>query len=142
VQIVILFTKWEVHPRWRLREVASQDPYRRILEPKVATALRGRPKNTTQAVPTSLAVERKGQSVSRSSGRRRGRPQYGPITSAHAKKAHTAARGTTTQTGSQASISTQQQAGRLSTTLIEGKTTGVRCSGRRTQRNIRRAGSR
>lgn len=136
------FTKWEVHPRWRLREVASQDPYRRILDPKVATALRGRPKNTAQAVPTSLAVETKSQSVSQSSGRRRGRPQCRPITSAHAKKAQKAARGTTTQIGSQASISTQQQAGRRSTTLLEGKTTGLRCSGRRTQRNIRRARSR
>ncbi|KAF5119705.1 PKS-NRPS hybrid synthetase [Metarhizium anisopliae] len=136
------FTKWEVHPRWRLREVASQDPYRRILDPKVATALRGRPKNTAQPVPTSLAVETESQSGSQPGGKRRRRPQCWPITSANAKKAQKAARGTTSQSSSQARISTQQQAGRLSAALIEGKTTGVRFSGRRTQRNIRRARSR
>ncbi|KAJ3455341.1 hypothetical protein MRS44_013941 [Fusarium solani] len=37
------FTKWDVHPRWRLRESASRDPYRRILDPKIATALRASP---------------------------------------------------------------------------------------------------
>ncbi|KAH6983758.1 hypothetical protein EDB80DRAFT_691593 [Ilyonectria destructans] len=52
----IPFTKWEAHPRWRLREPSSGDPYRRILDPKIATALRGRPKNTTQAVPERLAI--------------------------------------------------------------------------------------
>lgn len=45
------FTKWEIQPRWRLRESVSQDPYRRILDPKIATALRRRPKNTKQIVP-------------------------------------------------------------------------------------------
>ncbi|OAQ63986.1 transposase [Purpureocillium lilacinum] len=34
------FTKWEVHPRWRLRESSSHDPYRRVLDPKIANALR------------------------------------------------------------------------------------------------------
>jgi hypothetical protein len=32
------FTKMEVHPRWRLREPSSRDPYRGILDPKIATA--------------------------------------------------------------------------------------------------------
>lgn len=50
------FTKWEIHPRWRLREVVCQDPYRRILDPKIATTLRGRPKNNNQAVPARLAI--------------------------------------------------------------------------------------
>nr|CEG04031.1 unnamed protein product [Fusarium acuminatum CS5907] len=50
------FTKWEVHPRWRLREPSSQNPYRRILNPKIATALHGRPKNATQAIPARLAI--------------------------------------------------------------------------------------
>jgi hypothetical protein len=48
------FTKWDIHPRWRLRETSSQDPYRRILDPKIATSLRGRPKNTKQGVPADL----------------------------------------------------------------------------------------
>ncbi|KAF6525733.1 hypothetical protein HZS61_011528 [Fusarium oxysporum f. sp. conglutinans] len=46
------FTRWEVHPRWRLRESSAQDPYRRILDPKIATALRGRPRNIAQVVPS------------------------------------------------------------------------------------------
>ncbi|KAI8404297.1 hypothetical protein FOFC_15792 [Fusarium oxysporum] len=74
------FTRWEVHPRWRLREPSSQDPYRRILDPRIVTALRGRPKNTTQAVPARLAIEASCQTDSRPArkpasqapGRRRG----------------------------------------------------------------------
>ncbi|KAF5249448.1 hypothetical protein FOXYS1_15022, partial [Fusarium oxysporum] len=50
------FTKWEIHPRWRLRESSAQDPYRRILDPKIATALRGRPRNIAQVVPVRLAI--------------------------------------------------------------------------------------
>ncbi|EGY20890.1 uncharacterized protein VDAG_02414 [Verticillium dahliae VdLs.17] len=76
------FKKWEVHPRWRLRESSTQDPYRRILDPKIATALRGRPKNTAQALPSSLAIEGNSQSASQATstpacqsiGRKRGRP--------------------------------------------------------------------
>ncbi|KJK78209.1 hypothetical protein H634G_06382 [Metarhizium anisopliae BRIP 53293] len=132
------FTKWEVHPRWRLRESASQDPYRRILDPKVATALRGRPKNTAQAVPASLAITESSQSASQSGGRRQGRPPGRLNKSAHAKKAQKATQETITQASSQISISIQRHTGRLSTILRSGKTTGVRCSGRRTQPNIRR----
>ncbi|KAH8656275.1 hypothetical protein BGZ61DRAFT_486704 [Ilyonectria robusta] len=58
------FTKYEVHLPWRLRESSSQDPYRRILDPKIATALRGRPKNTSQPVPARLAIGGNSQSVS------------------------------------------------------------------------------
>ncbi|KAH6976580.1 hypothetical protein EDB80DRAFT_829134 [Ilyonectria destructans] len=76
------FTKYEVHLRWRLRESSSQDPYRRILDPKIATALRGRPKNTSQPVPVRLAIDGNSQSVSQltslpasqPTGRKRGRP--------------------------------------------------------------------
>ncbi|PWI64240.1 hypothetical protein PCL_11360 [Purpureocillium lilacinum] len=50
------FTKWDVHPRWHIRASPSRDPYRRILHPKIAITLRGRPKNTPQAVPARLAV--------------------------------------------------------------------------------------
>ncbi|KAG6997080.1 hypothetical protein FOFC_07968 [Fusarium oxysporum] len=50
------FTRWEVHPRWRLRESSAQDPYRRILDPKIATALRGRPRNNAQVVPALPSV--------------------------------------------------------------------------------------
>ncbi|OWT42453.1 transposase [Pochonia chlamydosporia 170] len=51
-------TKWDVHPRWHLREPTSRNPYRRILDPKVATSLRGRPKNATQPVPESMVINR------------------------------------------------------------------------------------
>ncbi|KJZ70944.1 hypothetical protein HIM_09648 [Hirsutella minnesotensis 3608] len=49
-------TKWDVHPRWHLREPTSHNPYRRILDPKIAACLRGRPKNATQAVPESMKI--------------------------------------------------------------------------------------
>ncbi|KAG6997364.1 PKS-NRPS hybrid synthetase [Fusarium oxysporum f. sp. conglutinans] len=50
------FTRWEVHPRWRLRESSAQDSYRRILDPKIAPALRGRPRNNAQVVPALPSV--------------------------------------------------------------------------------------
>ena len=42
----MLLAKWDVHPRWHLREPTSRNPYHRILDPKIARNLRGRPKNT------------------------------------------------------------------------------------------------
>ncbi|KAH6988704.1 hypothetical protein EDB80DRAFT_898149 [Ilyonectria destructans] len=32
-------TKWDIHPRWHLREPVSEDVHRRILDPKIATNL-------------------------------------------------------------------------------------------------------
>ncbi|OAQ62573.1 transposase [Purpureocillium lilacinum] len=49
-------TKWDVHPRWHLREPTSHNPYRRILDPKIATSLRGRPKNSSQSVPETMTL--------------------------------------------------------------------------------------
>ncbi|KAL6402743.1 hypothetical protein AUP68_14079 [Ilyonectria robusta] len=49
-------TKWDIHPRWHLREPVSEDVHRRILDPKIATNLRGRPKNDPQPIPASMAV--------------------------------------------------------------------------------------
>ncbi|KAF6518277.1 hypothetical protein HZS61_002355 [Fusarium oxysporum f. sp. conglutinans] len=76
------FTRYDVHPRWRLRDSSSQDPYRRILDPRIATALRGRPKNTAQPVPSRMAIGGSSQTVSQltslaasqPAGRKRGRP--------------------------------------------------------------------
>lgn len=51
-------TKWDVHPRWHLRQPTSRNPYRRILDPKIATSLRGRPKNAAQHVPESMEINR------------------------------------------------------------------------------------
>ncbi|KJZ70653.1 hypothetical protein HIM_09973 [Hirsutella minnesotensis 3608] len=53
-----ILTKWDVHPRWHLRQPTSRNPYQRILDPKIATNLRGRPKNDVQPVPESMAVNR------------------------------------------------------------------------------------
>ncbi|KHO10645.1 hypothetical protein MAA_11746 [Metarhizium robertsii ARSEF 23] len=135
------FTKWEVHPRWRLRESVSEDPYRRILDPKIATALRGRPKNTVQVVPMRLAITVSNQSASRLSERRRGRPQGSLNKSTLAKRAQKAPQEFITQTSSQIGTSTRQRAGRCSKVLRTGKTTGVRYSGRRMQPGIRRTRS-
>ena len=135
------FTKWEVHPRWRLRESVSEDPYRRILDPKIATALRGRPKNTVQAVPMMLPITVSNQSASRLSERRRGRPQGSLNKSTLAKRAQKAPQEFITQTSSQIGTSTRQRAGRFSKVLGSGKTTGVRYSGRRMQPSIRRTRS-
>jgi hypothetical protein len=135
------FTKWEVHTRWRLRESVSEDPYRRILDPKVATALRGRPKNTAQAVPIRLAITVSNQSASQLSGRKRGRPQGSLNKSTHAKKAQKLSQAAIVQTSSQIGTSTRQRTGKLSKVLKTGKTTGVRYSGRRSQPNIRRTRS-
>jgi MULE transposase domain/FAR1 DNA-binding domain len=136
------FTKWDVHPRWRLRESTSRDPYQRILDPKIATALRGRPKNTTQAVPMRLAIGASSQSsirlaskpatqpASQASGRRRGRPPGSRNKSRLARLALEASQ--------QASPSSQPQICSQSAVLGSGRTTGVRASGRRTQPSIRR----
>lgn len=51
-------TKWDVHPRWHLRQPTSRNPYRRILDPKIATNLRGRPKNAAQHIPDNMEIKR------------------------------------------------------------------------------------
>jgi len=152
------FTKWEVHPHWRLRESASRDPYLRILDPKIATTLRGRPKNTIQAVPESLAItashrsgsqtssQRQGrhppsQLISHSNGRRRGRPPGSLNKSTLAKRAKDLSQDTMARTSSQTSVSTRQQKNRLPVVLEAGKSSGMRYSGRRTQPNVRRTRS-
>ena len=133
------FTKWEVHPRWRLRETSSHDPYRRILDPKIATALRGRPKNTTQAVPSRLAVEV-------SSGQRSKATSHGPSRRGRRRPPRTGTKSTAArmeveasqQASSQFRLSRQRPTHSQSGILGAGKTTGVRASGRRTQPSIRR----
>jgi hypothetical protein len=129
----IPFIKWDIHPRWLLRESSSRDPYRRILDPKIATALRGRPKNTTQAVPMRLAIGASNQSniqpasnpATQPAGRatrRRGRPSGSRNRSTY----------------NQANSASQLQTGSQSAVLQNGRTTGVRASGRRMQPSIRR----
>ncbi|KAH7462854.1 hypothetical protein FOMA001_g18404 [Fusarium oxysporum f. sp. matthiolae] len=140
------FTRWEVHPRWRLREPSSQDAYRRILDPRIATALRGKPKNTTQAIPARLAIEASCQTNSRptrkpasqASGRRRGRPLGRLNKPTLARLPLESSQQVSSQITSQASTSSQRQTRRRSAVLGGGRTTGVRASGRKTQPSIRR----
>nr|CEG03583.1 unnamed protein product [Fusarium acuminatum CS5907] len=140
------FTRWEVHPRWRLREPSSQDPYRRILDPRIATALRGRPKNTTQAVPARLAIEASCQTDSRPTrkpasqapGRRRGRPPGRLNRPTLARLPLESSQQVSSQVSSQARTSSQRQTRSRSAVLGGGRTTGVRTSGRKTQPSIRR----
>ncbi|KAJ0132360.1 hypothetical protein HZ326_21373 [Fusarium oxysporum f. sp. albedinis] len=54
-------TKWDIHLWWHLREPVSKDVHRRILDPKIATNLRGGPKNNPQPTPASMAVGASGQ---------------------------------------------------------------------------------
>jgi hypothetical protein len=115
------FTKWDVHPRWRLRESTSRDPYRRILDPKIATALRGRPKNTTQAIPARLGIRASSQPstqpsiqpaskpTSQAMGRKRGQPPRSRNKSTLAKLAQEASQQASGQATSRANSSSQRQ---------------------------------
>jgi hypothetical protein len=144
------FTKWDVHPRWRLRESASRDPYRRILDPKIATALRGRPKNTIQAIPARLAIGASSQPstqpntppaskpTSQAIGRKRGRPPGSQNKSTLARLALEASQQASSQASSQANPLSQRQIRSQPSILGTGRTTGVRASGRRMQPSIRR----
>ncbi|EXK78772.1 hypothetical protein FOQG_16567 [Fusarium oxysporum f. sp. raphani 54005] len=130
---------WEVHPRWRLREPSSQDPYRPILDPRIVTALRGRPKNTTQAVPARLAIEASRQTDSRPArkpasqapGRRRGQPPGRLNRPTLARLPLESSQQVSSQASSQASTSSQRQTRSRSAVLGDGRTTGVRASGRK-----------
>jgi hypothetical protein len=141
----IPFTKRDVHPRWRLREVSSRDPYRRILDHRIAAALRGRPKNTTQAVPARLTIKASSQPVTRPARkpasqapkRRRGRPP-GSLNKPTLVRLPLEA---SQQASSQARTSSQLQMHSRSAVLRGGRTTGVRVSGRRTQPSIPRRGT-
>lgn len=143
------FTKWDVHPRWRLRQSTSRDPYRRILDPRIATTLRGRPKNTTQALPARLAIGASSQSstrpaskpasqpASQASGRRRGRPPGSRNNSTVTRLALESSQQASSQASSQVIPSSQPRTRGRPAVLGSGRTTGVRASGRRTQPSIR-----
>jgi hypothetical protein len=135
---------------WRLRDSSSQDPYRRILDPRIATALRGRPKNTAQPVPSRMAIGGSSQTVSQltslaasqPAGRKRGRPPRIVNKSTLTRVSLEPSQHSNTQANSEvSSISTQCQTRSQSATLGSGRTTGVRASGRRTQPSIRRTRS-
>ncbi|KJK84928.1 hypothetical protein H633G_11250 [Metarhizium anisopliae BRIP 53284] len=106
------FTKWEIHPRWRLRNSISQDPYSRILDPKIATTLRGRPKNTKQVVPKRLSIVSSSEYTRQSDGQRarrsernRGRPPQSLNKPTLARRAQKEIQETITQASNQAAIS-------------------------------------
>ncbi|KAG8668332.1 hypothetical protein FPOAC1_007711 [Fusarium poae] len=144
------FTKWDIHPRWRLRETSSRDPYRKILDPKIATSLRGRPKNTKQGVPADLIPSTISQESSRalasqpqasqsqasqsqapgSQKRKRGRPPG-------SRNKSTLER----ENKSQETIATQGTTMGETIYVGAGNTTGVRASGQRIQASVRRTRS-
>jgi hypothetical protein len=134
--------KWDVHPRWHLRESSAQDPYRRILDPKIATALRGKPKNTTQVVPARLgvAVSSHCGTANRPSGQptRRTRRRQSRSQDRQTRSRLAATEKADSQAGRQANLSSQRQTRSQTSVLGTGRTTGVRASGRRTQSSIRR----
>ncbi|OAQ59514.1 Zn(2)-C6 fungal-type DNA-binding domain-containingprotein [Purpureocillium lilacinum] len=131
------FTKWDVHPRWHLREPASRDPYRRILDPKIASSLRGRPKNTAQTVPARLGIGMSNQSIAGTKPTRRAtRPKRGVRSTTGAR--HAASQQASSQATREANPPCQRQTRSQSSVLGTGRTTGVRASGCRTQANIRR----
>ncbi|KAH7199074.1 uncharacterized protein B0J16DRAFT_315358 [Fusarium flagelliforme] len=139
------FTKWDIHPRWRLRETSSRDPYRRILDPKIATSLRGRPKNTKQGVPADLTPTVVSQGSGRafasqpqasqsqapgSQKRKRGRPPGSRNKSTLQKESE-----------SQETIASQGITRSQTIYVGAGNTTGVRASGQRVQASVRRTRS-
>jgi hypothetical protein len=65
-------TKRDVHQHWYIQESTSADPYRRILDPRITTSLRGRPRNTEQPPPAHLAIS--SGTASQFDRRRIGRP--------------------------------------------------------------------
>ncbi len=138
------FTKWEIHPRWRLRQSSSQNIYRRILDPKIATVLRGRPTNTEQPIPLQLAIGVSNTSTSPLvrhphgqvvSARGRGRP-LGSQAKTAAGRARQASRPSLP-----AERSAHRKTRRKSAVLGFGKTTGVRANGHKTQPSIRKTRS-
>jgi hypothetical protein len=124
-------TKWDIHPRWHLREPLGEDIYRRILDPKIATSLRGRPRNKPQPIPASMALEATGEvsttQLQSSRPKRRGQSS-GSRNEAVLDSFECEAMQTQKSPPSQA----------RTLPLGSGRTTGVRASGRRTQPSVRR----
>jgi hypothetical protein len=136
--------KWDVHPRWHLRQSTSTDPYRRILDPKVATSLRGRPKNTTIPVPSRLAIDR---AIAQSQTEREDRPEASQPEGSQPRRGRGRPRGSknrttlarqTQEATQELSIRTRAGTRSRSARLGAGNTTGVRASGQRVQPSVRR----
>ena len=131
------FTKWDVHPRWHLRESASRDPYRRILDTKIVKSFCGRPKNNTQTVPARLDIEVSNMSGAGSKPTRHAtRPKQGARSAIGAR--HAVSLQASSQATREAHHPCQRRTRSQSSVLGSGRTTGVRASGRRTQASIRR----
>jgi hypothetical protein len=71
-----ILTKWDVHYWWHLRDALLQDSYQRILNPKIAEDLRGRPRNTPQASFPGLSS---GKAASKSNPQPARRPPKGAL---------------------------------------------------------------
>jgi hypothetical protein len=128
------FTKWDIHPCWRLRETSSQDPYRRILDPKIATSLRGRPKNTKQGVPADLAPSIVSQGSGRASASQ-SQASQSQVPGSQKRK-----RGRPPGSRNKSTLAPESKSQETCDTIYvgAGNTTGVRASGQRVQASVRR----
>lgn len=117
--------KWDVHPRWHLRESVSRDIYRRILDPKIANSLRGRPRNNPQPLPARMGVQvcSQVQHLQSSTSQPLNDPDLCQVVLQRNRNV-----------GALANSTSQ----RRSLHLGAGKTTGVRSSGRRIKPSVRR----
>jgi hypothetical protein len=132
------FTKQEVHPHWRIRESSSSNPYRRIIDPRIIISLRGRPRNTVLPLPSQLSIDaatqqEEGQTIQVLPERRRGRPRRSLNKKTLARHAQSRCH-TSTREASSSQRHTRSQSNKLG----DGKTTGIRSSGRRLRSSVRR----
>ncbi|KAF6814455.1 hypothetical protein CMUS01_12633 [Colletotrichum musicola] len=132
------FSKWDVYPRWRLRETTSQDPYRQILDLKIARAFCSRPRNTVDVVPSRLAIPNDNKTKEQPRGQPAGQPPPGRQRRQlpGSRNKTTATRTRSGQSSSQPNLSQRQT--RSQAVLGTGKTTSLRMSGRQLQPSIRR----
>ncbi|KAH6876828.1 hypothetical protein B0T10DRAFT_413893 [Thelonectria olida] len=135
------FSKWEVHQRWHLRESAVDSPYWRILDPKIATALRGRPKNVAQPVPERLAIGASSQHRGPQERQPDGQPNSQLPCLPCGTPVSTAVEGSRARNSQPTvgSLSSEHHGSpRRRAALGPGNTTGIRASGQRMQPSVRR----
>jgi hypothetical protein len=133
-----------------LRQSTSTDPYRRILDPKIATSLRGRPKNIARPVPLHLAVAQlSAQSQNRQADERSGASLPGGIQPRRGRGRPRGSKNKSTLARLEAQAAIQRE-GRRSQPICggarsdqdaglgPGKAAGVRASGPKVQPSVRR----
>jgi hypothetical protein len=137
------FSKWDIHPRWHIRTPSARDPYRRILDPKIVTSIRGRPRNSVQSLPPQLAIQNPRQPSTQQSSQLSTRASH---SCTQQRSIPSRPRGRPPGSRNKATLERlrleEQSQQRQSISLGAGKTTGVRASGQRVQPSVRRQRSR